>query len=135
MKRFLSVLAIMFATVFMFSSCDKDSVGLLYNVKVEGTANGVVSYTVPTVEGTFTANGELSFKCSNDTTLVKGVLPLGAALEDDNNDVVLAAQMADAWVNSAFKFDGDYHVKVTGYVKVAGTGIVLEINEEFPPVS
>ena len=119
----------MAAAMLFATSCDQEE-SVVYNVTVEGQANGVVSYVVPTVEGRFTASGDLFIKCSNDATLVASSVPLGAGLESEQGDVLKAAQAADAWVNSAFSFDGDYHVKVHGYVSFYG--ITFEINEEFP---
>ena len=130
MKKFFTTIALMCAMLFA-TSCDPQE-GIVYNVTVEGVANGVVSYVVPTVEGRFTATGDLYLKCSNDTTLVSSSVPLGAGLESEQGDVVKAAEATNAWVNSAFSFDGDYHVRVHGYVKYYG--ITFEIDEEFPPV-
>lgn len=128
MKKFFATIAMVFAMLFA-TSCDPQE-SVVYNVTVEGQANGVVSYVVPQVEGRFEANGDLYLRCSNDTTLVASALPLGAALESDKADVAKAADAANAWVGSAFNFDGDYHVRVHGYVKFYG--ITLEIDEEFP---
>ena len=114
------------------TSCDPQE-GFTYNVIVEGQANGVVTYVVPQVEGRFAANGDLYFKCSNDSTLVASTLPLGAGLESEQGDVAKAAEAVDAWTQSAFNFDGDYHVRVHGYVKYYG--ITFEIDEEYPPVN
>lgn len=128
MKKFFTILAVAAAMLFA-TSCDQEQ-GVVYNVTVEGQANGVVSYVVPTVEGRFTASGDLFIKCSNDTTLTASSIPLGAGLESNEADVAKAAQAADAWANSAFSFDGDYHVRVHGYVSYYG--ITFEIDEEFP---
>ena len=128
MKKFLATIAMAFAML-MATSCEPEQ-GVLYNVTVEGTAEGVVSYVIPTVEGRFTASGDLYLKCTNDTTLVASTVPLGAGLESEQGDVVKAAEATQAWVNSAFSFDGNYHVRVHGYVKYFG--ITFEIDEEFP---
>lgn len=130
MKKFFATIALMCAMLFA-TSCDQQE-GIVYNVTVEGTAEGIVSYVIPTVEGRFTASGDLYLKCSNDTTLVASTLPLGAGLESEQGDVAKAAEATNAWVNSAFSFDGDYHVRVHGYVKYYG--ITFEIDEEYPPV-
>lgn len=129
MKKFLATIAMAFAML-MATSCDPEQQGVLYNVTVEGTAEGVVSYVIPTVEGRFTASGDLYLKCTNDTTLVASSVPLGAGLESEEGDVAKAALATEAWVNSAFSFDGNYHVRVHGYVKYYG--IAFEIDEEFP---
>ena len=128
MKKFLATIAMAFAML-MATSCEPEQ-GVLYNVTVEGTAEGVVSYVIPTVEGRFTASGDLYLKCTNDTTLVASTVPLGAGLESEQGDVVKAAEATQAWVNSAFSFDGNYHVRVHGYVKYYG--ITFEIDEEVP---
>ena len=128
MKKILASIALMIGMLFA-TSCDKEQ-GIVYNVTVDGTATGVVSYVIPTVEGRFTADGELYLKCSNDTTLKASSIPLGAALEGDDTKVAEAATLTDAWVNSAFSFDGDYHVRVHGFVSYYG--ITFEIDEEFP---
>lgn len=130
MKKIFATIALMCAMLFA-TSCDQQE-GIVYNVTVEGTAEGIVSYVIPTVEGRFTASGDLYLKCSNDTTLVASTLPLGAGLESEQGDVAKAAEATNAWVNSAFSFDGDYHVRVHGYVKYYG--ITFEIDEEYPPV-
>lgn len=130
MKKFFATIALMCAMLFA-TSCDQQE-GIVYNVTVEGTAEGIVSYVIPTVEGRFTASGDLYLKCSNDTTLVASTIPLGAGLESEQGDVAKAAEATNAWVNSAFSFDGDYHVRVHGYVKYYG--ITFEIDEEYPPV-
>lgn len=131
MKKIFATIALMCAMLFA-TSCDQQE-GIVYNVTVEGTAEGIVSYVIPTVEGRFTASGDLYLKCSNDTTLVASTLPLGAGLESEQGDVAKAAEATNAWVNSAFSFDGDYHVRVHGYVKYYG--ITFEIDEEYPPVN
>ena len=131
MKKIFATIALMCAMLFA-TSCDQQE-GIVYNVTVEGTAEGIVSYVIPTVEGRFTASGDLYLKCSNDTTLVARTLPLGAGLESEQGDVAKAAEATNAWVNSAFSFDGDYHVRVHGYVKYYG--ITFEIDEEYPPVN
>lgn len=130
MKKIFATIALMCAMLFA-TSCDQQE-GIVYNVTVEGTAEGIVSYVIPTVEGRFTASGDLYLKCSNDTTLVASTLPLGAGLESEQGDVAKAAEATNAWVNSAFSFDGNYHVRVHGYVKYYG--ITFEIDEEYPPV-
>lgn len=128
MKKIFTTITMMFALI-MATSCDPQE-GVVYNVTVDGEANGVVTYVVPQVEGRFVANGDLFLRCTNDTTLVESSVPLGAGLESEQTDVAKAAEAADAWVNSAFNFEGDYHVRVHGYVKYYG--IVFEIDEEFP---
>ena len=128
MKKFFATIALMCAMLFA-TSCDQQE-GIVYNVTVEGTAEGIVSYVIPTVEGRFTASGDLYLKCSNDTTLVASSIPLGAGLESEQGDVAKAAEATNAWVSSAFSFDGNYHVRVHGYVKYYG--ITFEIDEEFP---
>lgn len=130
MKKIFASIALMCAMLFA-TSCDPQE-GVVYNVTVEGQANGVVTYVVPQVEGRFVANGDLYLKCSNDTTLVASALPLGAGLESEQGDVAKAAEAVDVWAQSAFKFDGDYHVRVHGYVKYYG--ITFEIDEEYPKV-
>ena len=67
------------------------------------------------------------------TQLLLQVLPLGAGLESEQGDVAKAAEAVNAWAQSAFSFDGDYHVRVHGYVKYYG--ITFEIDEEYPPVN
>ena len=129
MKKLFAAIAVLMG-MFFATSCIEQNEGVVYNVTVEGTANGTVSYVVPNVEGRFVANGDLFLKCSNDTTLVASSIPIGAGLESEQGDVVKAAEATDAWVNSAFNFDGDYHVRVHGYVKYYG--ITFEIDEEFP---
>ena len=131
MKKIFASIALV-CTMFFAASCDPQE-GVAYNVTVEGQANGVVTYVVPQVEGRFTANGDLYLKCSNDITLVESTLPLGAGLESEQSDVAKAAEAVDAWTKSAFSFDGDYHVRVHGYVKYYG--ITFEIDEEYPPVN
>lgn len=131
MKKIFASIALMCAMLFA-TSCDSQE-GVTYNVIVEGQANGVVTYVVPQVEGRFAANGDLYFKCSNDSTLVASTLPLGAGLESEQGDVAKAAEAVDVWAQSAFNFDGDYHVRVHGYVKYYG--ITFEIDEEYPPVN
>ena len=131
MKKIFASIALVCA-MFFATSCDPQE-GVAYNVTVEGQANGVVTYVVPQVEGRFTANGDLYLKCSNDITLVESTLPLGAGLESEQGDVAKAAEAVDAWAKSAFSFDGDYHVRVHGYVKYYG--ITFEIDEEYPPVN
>ena len=131
MKKIFASIALVCA-MFFAASCDPQE-GVAYNVTVEGQANGVVTYVVPQVEGRFTANGDLYLKCSNDITLVESTLPLGAGLESEQGDVAKAAEAVDAWTKSAFGFDGDYHVRVHGYVKYYG--ITFEIDEEYPPVN
>ena len=131
MKKIFASIALVCA-MFFAASCDPQE-GVAYNVTVEGQANGVVTYVVPQVEGRFTANGDLYLKCSNDITLVESTLPLGAGLESEQGDVAKAAEAVDAWAKSAFSFDGDYHVRVHGYVKYYG--ITFEIDEEYPPVN
>ena len=131
MKKIFASIALVCA-MFFAASCDPQE-GVAYNITVEGQANGVVTYTVPQVEGRFTANGDLYLKCSNDITLVESTLPLGAGLESEQGDVAKAAEAVDAWTKSAFSFDGDYHVRVHGYVKYYG--ITFEIDEEYPPVN
>lgn len=130
MKKLFTILA-MAVAMLVASSCDEQQ-GVVYNVTVDGQATGVVSYTIPTVQGRFTANGDLFLNCSNDTTLVASTVPLGAALDSEEADVAKAANETLAWVNSAFNFDGDYHVRVHGYVKYYG--ITFEIDEEYPKV-
>ena len=131
MKKIFASIALVCA-MFFAASCDPQE-GVVYNVTVEGQANGVVTYVVPQVEGRFAANGDLYLKCSNDSTLVASTLPLGAGLESEQGDVAKAAEAVDAWTKSAFSFDGDYHVRVHGYVKYYG--ITFEIDEEYPPVN
>ena len=131
MKKIFASIALVCA-MFFATSCDPQE-GYTYNVTVEGQANGVVTYVVPQVEGRFAANGDLYFKCSNDSTLVASTLPLGAGLESEQGDVAKAAEAVNAWAQSAFSFDGDYHVRVHGYVKYYG--ITFEIDEEYPPVN
>ena len=131
MKKIFASIALV-CTMFFAASCDPQE-GVAYNVTVEGQANGVVTYVVPQVEGRFTANGDLYLKCSNDITLVESTLPLGAGLESEQGDVAKAAEAVNAWAQSAFSFDGDYHVRVHGYVKYYG--ITFEIDEEYPPVN
>ena len=131
MKKIFASIALVCA-MFFAASCDPQE-DVAYNVTVEGQANGVVTYAVPQVEGRFTANGDLYLKCSNDITLVESTLPLGAGLESEQGDVAKAAEAVDAWAKSAFSFDGDYHVRVHGYVKYYG--ITFEIDEEYPPVN
>jgi len=131
MKKIFASIALVCAMLFA-ASCDQQE-GVVYNVTVEGQANGVVTYVVPQVEGRFVANGDLYLKCSNDTTLVASALPLGAGLESEQGDVAKAAKAVDAWTQNAFNFDGDYHVRVHGYVKYYG--ITFEIDEEYPPVN
>lgn len=131
MKKIFASIALMCAMLFA-TSCDPQE-GVVYNVTVEGQANGVVTYVVPQVEGRFVASGDLYLKCSNDTTLVASTLPLGAGLESEQGDVAKAADAVNVWAQSAFKFDGDYHVRVHGYVKYYG--ITFEIDEEYPPVN
>ena len=131
MKKIFASIALVCA-MFFATSCDPQE-GVVYNVTVEGQANGVVTYVVPQVEGRFAANGDLYLKCSNDSTLVASTLPLGAGLESEQGDVAKAAEAVDAWAKSAFSFDGDYHVRVHGYVKYYG--ITFEIDEEYPPVN
>ena len=131
MKKIFASIALVCA-MFFAASCDPQE-GVAYNVTVEGQANGVVTYVVPQVEGRFTANGDLYLKCSNDITLVESTIPLGAGLESEQGDVAKAAEAVDAWAKSAFSFDGDYHVRVHGYVKYYG--ITFEIDEEYPPVN
>lgn len=128
MKKFFASIALMVAMLFA-TSCDPQE-GIVYNVTVDGQATGVVTYTVPQVEGRFVADGDLYLRCSNDTTLVAGAMPLGAGLDSAESDVAKAAEAANAWAQSAFNFDGDYHVRVHGYVKYYG--ITFEIDEEFP---
>ena len=131
MKKIFASIALVCA-MFFATSCDPQE-GVVYNVTVEGQANGAVTYVVPQVEGRFTANGDLYLKCSNDITLVESTIPLGAGLESEQGDVAKAAEAVDAWTKSAFSFDGDYHVRVHGYVKYCG--ITFEIDEEYPPVN
>ena len=131
MKKIFASIALI-CTMLFATSCDPQE-GFTYNAIVEGQANGVVTYVVPQVEGRFAANGDLYFKCSNDSTLVASTLPLGAGLESEQGDVAKAAEAVDAWTQSAFNFDGDYHVRVHGYVKYYG--ITFEIDEEYPPVN
>ena len=131
MKKIFASIALVCAMLFA-TSCDPQE-GVAYNVTVEGQANGVVTYVVPQVEGRFTANGDLYLKCSNDITLVESTIPLGAGLESEQGDVAKAAEAVDACTKSAFSFDGDYHVRVHGYVKYCG--ITFEIDEEYPPVN
>lgn len=131
MKKIFASIALMCMMLFA-TSCDPQE-GVVYNVTVEGQANGVVTYVVPQVEGRFAANGDIYLKCSNDSTLVASTLPLGAGLESEQGDVAKAAEAVDAWTKSAFSFDGDYHVRVHGYVKYYG--ITFEIDEEYPPVN
>lgn len=131
MKKIFASIALVCA-MFFATSCDPQE-GVVYNVAVEGQANGVVTYVVPQVEGRFAANGDIYLKCSNDSTLVASTLPLGAGLESEQGDVAKAAEAVDAWTKSAFSFDGDYHVRVHGYVKYYG--ITFEIDEEYPPVN
>lgn len=131
MKKIFASIALVCA-MFFAASCDPQE-GVAYNVTVEGQANGVVSYVVPQVEGRFATNGDIYLKCSNDSTLVASTLPLGAGLESEQGDVAKAAEAVDAWTKSAFSFDGDYHVRVHGYVKYYG--ITFEIDEEYPPVN
>ena len=131
MKKIFASIALI-CTMLFATSCDSQE-GFTYNVIVEGQANGVVTYVVPQVEGRFAANGDLYFKCSNDSTLVASTLPLGAGLESEQGDVAKAAEAVDVWAQSAFNFDGDYHVRVHGYVKYYG--ITFEIDEEYPPVN
>jgi hypothetical protein len=130
MKKLFTILA-MAVAMLVASSCDEQQ-GVVYNVTVDGQATGVVSYTIPTVQGRFTANGDLFLNCSNDTTLVASTVPLGAALDSEEADVAKAANETLAWVNNAFNFDGDYHVRIHGYVKYYG--ITFEIDEEYPKV-
>ena len=131
MKKIFASIALVCAMYFA-TSCEPQE-GFIYNVTVEGQANGVVTYVVPQVEGRFTANGDLYLKCSNDITLVESTIPLGAGLESEQGDVAKAAEAVNAWAQSAFSFDGDYHVRVHGYVKYYG--ITFEIDEEYPPVN
>ena len=131
MKKIFASIALVCAMFFATSCVPQE--GFTYNVTVEGQANGVVTYVVPQVEGRFAANGDLYLKCSNDSTLVTSTLPLGAGLESEQGDVAKAAEAVNACAQSAFSFDGDYHVRVHGYVKYYG--ITFEIDEEYPPVN
>ena len=115
------------AATMLLTACEDQTV--VYNVTVEGQANGVVTYTVPTVQGKFTASGDLLLVCSNDVTLTASAVPLGAALEGEG-DVAEKAEETLNWLTNAFQFDGDYHVRVHGYVKYLG--ITFEIDEELP---
>ena len=128
MKKIFASIALMVAMLFA-TSCDPQE-GIVHNGAGEGQATGTVTYVVPQVEGRFVANGDLYLKCSNDTTLVASALPLGVGLESEENDVAKAAEAVDAWAQSAFNFDGDYHVRIHGYVKYYG--ITFEIDEEYP---
>ena len=102
MKKIFATIALMCAMLFA-TSCDQQE-GIVYNVTVEGTAEGIVSYVIPTVEGRFTASGDLYLKCSNDTTLVASSIPLGAGLESEQGDVAKAAEATNAWVRKVLRY-------------------------------
>lgn len=141
MKKIFTILT-MIVAMFVMSSC-KESLGVLYNVSLEGNASGDVVVTFP--NGDLELNGDtaLLFHYSNDTTAVKTVdsTPLlGAALESENEDVRTFATSVDNDFNVRFKdaqAGGSYHVRVTGYAKEPNTGIVILIDKEFdyPPVN
>lgn len=129
MKKFIFGVVAFIGSLIM-SSCNVETNGVLYNLTVEGQANGEVSYVVPSVEGRFTAAGDLFLRCANDLDLSESYVPLGAGLESEQVDIVEAASEVDGWLKSAFSFNGDYHVRVHGYVKYMS--ITFEINEEYP---
>ena len=134
MKKIFTILA-MAVAMFAMTSC-KETLGVVYNVAIEGNATGDVVVTFP--NGDFELNGEagLAFHYSNDTEAKEatdGTL-LGAALESDSKDVRELATTVNEGFSVRFKdtqAGGTYHVHVTGYAKEPTTGVVVLIDKTF----
>ena len=138
MKKFVLAIAAMFASLVMMTSCKETVNGFVYNVNVEGSANGDVVVTFP--NGSLELNGQagLLFAYSNDTTKVAKVvedgLALGAAAESQDEDVRAFATSVDNGFSVALKdaqAGGSFHVRVHGYAKEPNTGLVVLIDKTF----
>ena len=134
MKKIFTILAMAIA-MFAMTSC-KDTLGIVYNVAIEGDATGDVVVTFP--NGDFELNGQagLAFHYSNDTeakAVTDGTV-LGAALESDNAEVRDFANAINDGFSVSFKdtkAGGSYHVHITGYAKEPNTGITVLIDKTF----
>lgn len=134
MKKIFTILAMAIA-MFAMTSC-KDTLGIVYNVAIEGDATGDVVVTFP--NGDFELNGQagLAFHYSNDTEVKAATdgTVLGAALESDNAEVRDFANTINDGFSVSFKdtkAGGSYHVHITGYAKEPNTGITVLIDKTF----
>lgn len=134
MKKIFTILAMAIA-MFAMTSC-KDTLGIVYNVAIEGDATGDVVVTFP--NGDFELNGQagLAFHYSNDTEVKAATdgTVLGVALESDNVEVRDFANTINDGFSVSFKdtkAGGSYHVHITGYAKEPNTGITVLIDKTF----
>lgn len=145
MKKFLFGLAIVFAGL-MFTSCNDTVNGFVYDVSIDGNANGNVVVTFPNGNLDLDGNVDLTFKYSNDTTIVQytrnstTIKGFADPATDDRKEV----QELNNAVNESFgvrfkdaEAGGSYCVHITGYAKEPTTGIVIAIDKTFqyPPVN
>lgn len=134
MKKIFTILAMAIA-MFAMTSC-KDTLGIVYNVAIEGNATGDVVVTFP--NGDFELDGQagLAFHYSNDAEAKEATdgTVLGAALESDNAEVRDFANTVNDGFSVSFKdtkAGGSYHVHITGYAKEPNTGITVLIDKTF----
>lgn len=143
MKKFMILL--MAIAMFAVTSC-KDTVnGFVYNVNVEGNAAGDVVVVFPNGNLDLGGDAKLLFHYSNDTDttnvidiaaldVVKDEVPLGAALESENNEVKTFATAVNGGFSVVLKnpeVGGSYYVRVYGYAKEPNTGFVVLIDKVF----
>jgi len=143
MKKLSLILSTMLCVVMslVLTSCDTESenaqFGIVYNVTVDGDADGNVNVTFP--NGKFEMNGDadLAFVYSNDTIqALQGLNVLTAeeiiAFNDANQLAALNA--VNSWVDETFTVSatqagGTYDVVIKGYVKETLTGLVIAIDK------
>lgn len=124
MKKIFGIFMMAFA-MFAMVSCDDPNQGFVYDVTVEGDADGIVNVTFP--QGSLELNGQagLAFKWSNDTTVVFGV---GEVADTEEAAEVTEEAQAPFGVTAA---DGTYFIHVFGYAKEPITGMIVAIDRTF----
>ena len=134
MKKIFTILA-MAVAMFAMTSC-KDTLGVVYNVAIEGNATGDVVVTFPNGDLELDGQAGLAFHYSNDTEAKEATdgTVLGAALESEEKDVREFATSVDEGFSVSLKdtqAGGSYHVHITGYAKEPTTGITVLIDKTF----
>jgi len=123
-------------------SCDKTKQSFVYDIAVEGKADGMVDIMFP--NGTFYVDGDTNLKFTYSNNMKDGlktmdmmnVLTEKGIMECGDEEKVGALNRVNTMIDNEFKImdtstDAHYDLRLKGYVKESITGFVIYIDRHW----
>lgn len=141
MRKFICMFALLIGLVAM-QSCKESFFGVTYSLDTTGDVTGDVQLNYPYGFVGVNGDAELNMRVSNDTVLVFGsvaeedVVPLGAALESNDEQELVGATAVNGWFNDNFSVDvndadATYYFHIVGRIRENLTGLTFSVDKEF----